>query len=162
MSSGRKSRTKKRKRRSTRSNSGTKQAQQAQETPEPKFLKTCKELYKQITALSESKSFLKLIPTNNKLYTEYKSINSHPISFETIKTRLYSKPCYYANYDRFNEDIIKIFYQEKRLRNYEGNSDNIVKKRIQNAKQAENYWNTLTASYKQFGFDVINNNNNNG
>jgi len=84
-------------------------------------------------------------------------MGSNPVTFKTIHERLHSRPCHYKNYDEFNEDVHRIFYQEKRLKSYKGaNSEDLVKKRILNAKRVENYWNTLTASYKEYGFEAVN------
>ena len=78
MSSGKKGRGKRRRtaRRSSISS--------PQQTPEPKFLKPCKNLLNQITAMDDCKDFRKLISTQNKVYREYTKINSSPISFSYV------------------------------------------------------------------------------
>eukprot|EP01084_Bolivina_argentea_P027077 50330_1 len=146
----------KRKRRSsTNRSSTTNTTQESDRTPEPKYVTTCKQLMSQITGLDDSKPFHTLLAPQDRLYKDYRKLNSKPISFKTIRDRLYQKQCYYPSYDKFNEDIAKIFYQETRLKKYKGNCTDRVKKRMQNAKRTENYWNTLTAPYTEYGFDAI-------
>ena len=72
-----------------------------------------------------------------------------------IHDKLHQSPCGYANYEEFNGDVEAIFAQEKSLKSVRGKLKSTASKRMQCAVTTENYWNTLTASYRQYGFDAV-------
>merc|ERR1712228_740315 len=124
----------------------------SEDTPDPKYLKPCKQLLNQITGIDDSKPFQKAMTSSNKLFSEYQRLIPNALSFKSIHARLYAQPC---EYHEFNADIKRIFLQQKRLKNVRGSEQEAAKKRMQKAKRVENYWSSLTAPYTQYGFDAV-------
>ena len=68
---------------------------------------------------------------------------------------MYANPCEYKGYEDFNADVLRLFVQEKKLKNYRGSEHDAAKKRLQRAKRTENYWSSLTAPYTEYGFYAV-------
>merc|ERR1712129_221783 len=66
-----------------------------------------------------------------------------------------AQPCEYDNYYDFNNDVKKLFKQAKKWKNYRGSEQEMVNKRMQKAVRVNNYWETLTAPYTQYGFNAV-------
>jgi len=109
----------------------------------------------QIKRLDDSKPFHTPMPTNHKLYAEYKKFIPHPLSFQHIERKLNAKPCQYKSYEQFDADMKRVFATENRLKNYKGPLCDAINRRHQLALRVENYWGTLTAPYTEYGFEEM-------
>merc|ERR1712154_83828 len=141
--------------RKNKSNRKRKSKRNKVQSEEPNYLVPCKQLLNQITGIDDSKPFHGAMASSNKIYAGYHRLISSPITFKTIHARLYAKPCHYKGYEAFNADVLRLFVQEKKLKNYRGSDPDLAKKRLQKVKRTENYWSSLTAPYTEYGFDAV-------
>merc|ERR1712087_196035 len=135
----------------------------------------CKNLLHQITSNEDSKPFHNVLKSSDTLYKVYKKLVPDVLTFRGIHDKLHETPCAYASYEEFNSDVETIFAQERLLsaekikkciRKKSGkgkkkkgkNEDELIglaTERMRKATTTENYWNTLTASYREYGFDAV-------